>query len=111
MKSQGCTQLPISLKVSVDRRWVGNDESSRNHHGVIPLSDSPLTLGLSWKAGKGKPAVVVAVLKLDLKILLADGLVRSESADSVRVRFFHDGYGHIYLQTRMGEPRLRVDVR
>jgi hypothetical protein len=111
MKSSGCKFLPLRLKDSTDRRWIGNDESQRNHNGVIPLADSPLTLALSWRAGKGKPAVVVAVMELDLERLLAGGFIRSEAPDSVRVRFFHDSDGHVYLQTRNQAPRLRVDTR
>jgi hypothetical protein len=111
MKSSGCKSLPLRLKDSADRRWIGNDESKRNHNGVIPLADSPLTLALSWRAGKGKPAVVVAVMELDLERLLAEGFIRSEKRDSVRVRFYHDSDGHVYLQTRLGEPRIRVDTK
>lgn len=91
-----------------DRRWCGNDDSARNHHGVIPLSSSPVDLELSWKASKNASAKVIGRMRLDLQALLAEGLVRREDSESVRVRFFHDDDGKIYIQTKLDESRFLV---
>jgi|ERR1035437_1523975 hypothetical protein len=101
---RGVERLDAGSVASADRTWAGNDESARNHNGVVRLSESPLTLALSWRYGKGKPATIVGCFRLDLPQLLANGLVRAERRGEVRLRFFHDHDGKIYLQTRLDAP-------
>ena len=91
-----------------DRRWCGNDDSARNHHGVVPLSSSQVDLELSWKSSKTASAKLIGRMRLDLRALLAEGLVRREDSSSVRLRFFHDHDGKIYIQAKLNEARFLV---
>jgi hypothetical protein len=50
----------------------------------------------------------VGCFRLDLPQLLAAGLVRLERRGEVRLRFFHDPDGKIYLQTRLDAPRFML---
>ena len=89
-----------------NRRWTGNDASARQHHGVVALEASPLILSLSWRSEVGAPAKFVGCYHLDLKRLLKEDLIRVEGAGEVRVRFYHDHDGKIYLQRRLDAPRF-----
>ena len=104
----GLEQLAPTLAVQRDRSWTGNDTSGRAHHGVIPLASSPLELSLSWRESAQHPSKLVGCFRLDLHRLLADGVIRSEDAKFVRVRFFHDLDGGVYLQTKRDAPRVLV---
>jgi hypothetical protein len=61
----------------VRRNWTGNDESRRNHVGVVYLSESSLRLKLSWKEGRNSPVHLIGVFDLDLRHLLEGGYVRA----------------------------------
>ena len=60
------------------RDWTGNDTSARNHHSIVYLIESPLTLRLSWKKSKKDTARVVGVFDLHLRELLDKEYVRIE---------------------------------
>jgi len=104
----GIARMSDHARADADRTWTGNDDSARNHHGVIPLAASPVILSLSWKASAGSPPRPVGTFRLDLHRLLADGLIRLEAPDSVRVRFVHEPEGSIYLQVNQQGPRVFV---
>jgi hypothetical protein len=104
----GFERLGTHTLEKTDRTWIGNDDSARNQHGVIRLAESPVTLRLSWRPSAMRPSVIVGCFRLDLRRLLANGLVRIERAGSVRVRFVHDEHGTVYLQVKRGEPQLEV---
>jgi hypothetical protein len=91
-----------------DRIWCGNDNSARQHHGVVALNESPLVLELSWRASKLAAAKYVCCVQLDLPRLVAAGLVRYENSERIRLRFYHDHDGNVYIQTKLGEPRYLV---
>jgi hypothetical protein len=95
---------------SVDRNWTGNDESKRNHNGVVYLNESPLTLCLSWKTAPNQNAKLIGIFELDLRKLLNANYVRPESSkpDAVRLRFYHGYDNVIYIQVNNKEPRLPV---
>jgi hypothetical protein len=70
-----------------------------------------MRLRLSWKRSPNDPVHLIGVFDLDLRKLLADGYVRVEpktEEKEIRVRFYHDADGVIYIQTKMGEPKLPV---
>jgi len=92
------------------RNWIGNDSSARNHHGVVPLSESPLRIRLSWKRGPNDPTRLVGEFDLDLRALLSDGYVREErgTPGSIRLRFYHGMDGMIYVQTNAKGPALWI---
>src|ERR1035437_1600465 len=97
---RGVERLDAGSVASADRTWAGNDESARNHNGVVRLSESPLTLALSWRYGKGKPATIVGCFRLDLPQLLANGLVRAERRGEGWRRCFFHPHGKNYFPTR-----------
>jgi hypothetical protein len=104
----GISHVPAAALGASDRNWVGNDDSQRNQHGVVALSESPILLSLSWRESKDQPAKAVGTFRLHLDVLLANRLIRVEDERSVRVRFFHDDDGNIYLQSKLSEPRVLV---
>jgi hypothetical protein len=94
----------------IQRDWTGNDESARNHHGVVSLNESPLRLRLSWKKSSKDAAKSIGVFHLDLRKLLAEQYVRIEprGQDAVRLRFYHSPADVIYIQTNLRGPALPV---
>ena len=104
-------KLQSSEMSRIDFDWTGNDESGRHHHSKVSLNSSPMRLRLSWKRSPGDPVHLIGVFDLDLRKLLADGYVRVEpktEEKEIRLRFHHDADGVIYIQTKMGEPKLPV---
>jgi hypothetical protein len=71
-------RVPNEAASNIRRNWTGNDESARNHHNKVPLSESPLRVRLSWKKGPKDSARLVGIFDLDLKQLLKAGYVRYE---------------------------------
>lgn len=103
-------RVPNEGASNIRRDWTGNDESHRNHHGKVPLRESPLRLRLSWKKGPKDSARLVGVFDLDLKQLLKAGYIRSEpkSEDEVRLRFYHDRDGLVSIQVNSKEQGLPI---
>ncbi len=100
--------LETSDAIPADRRWCGNDESARQHHGVVALSESPLVLELNWRASKSAAKKRVCLVRLELPWLLGQGLVRREDAKHERLRFFHDRDGKVYIQQNLDGPRYLI---
>jgi len=94
----------------IRRDWTGNDESLRNHHGKVDLSESPLTLRLSWKRSPKDSVHLIGVYELDLRRLLTAGYVRIEpkTENEIRLRFYHGYDDVIYIQVNSKEPGLPV---
>ncbi len=90
------------------RRWTGNDENDRHHHGVVPLQNSPLEIRLRWKSTANDKPRSVGLLRLNLGTLLASHYIRRDGNDQVRLRFVHDRDGGVYIQARRDGPRLLV---
>jgi hypothetical protein len=100
-----------NLDISGIRRdWTGNDESARNHHGRVDLSESPLRLRLSWKKSPKDSAHLIGVYDLDLRQLLSAGYVRVEpkTQNEIRLRFYHGRDGIIYIQVNSKESGLPI---
>ena len=95
--------------LSQPRRWNGNDRSQRNHNGAVPLSEDPLEIILRWKKSPEHPARPVGCFRLNLRALLEAGYIRADNKlGHVRLRFFHDHDGSIYIEVRPGRPRLLI---
>ena len=84
----------------IRRDWTGNDESARNHHERVDLSESPLTLRLSWKRSPKDRVHLIGVYELHLRQLLTAGYARSEpkTQNDIRLRFYHGYDDVIYIQ-------------
>jgi len=99
---------PKDLKPT-HRRWNGNDRSQRNHNGAVPLSDDPLDIVLNWKASPAAPVHPVGCFRLNLADLLSAGYIRLDNKRGhVRLRFFHDNDGCVYIEITHGRPRLLI---
>jgi uracil-DNA glycosylase len=94
----------------VRRDWTGNDDSARNHHSVVLLSESPLRLRLSWKRGRTGKAQFIGVFDLNLPGLLAAHHVRLEPGETnaIRLRFYHGTDEVIYIQVNSQSPGLPI---
>ena len=107
----GATECCIPLSESDlranHRSWVGNDWSQNRHHGIIPISQSPLDIRLGWKSSPGAPVKSIGCYRLNLPALLSGGYVRQEGPGTIRLQFVHEGNG-IYIRVREESPRLRV---
>jgi hypothetical protein len=103
-------RVPNEGASNIHRDWTGNDESARNHHGKVPLSESPLRLRLSWKKGPKDSARLVGIFDLDLKQLLKAGYIRYEpmSENEVRLRFYHGWDNVVYIQANSKEQELAI---
>src|SRR5439155_20787149 len=108
--SQLVRRVPNEGASSIRRDWTRNDEGDRNHHGKVPLSESPLRLRLSWKKGPKDSARLVGIFDLDLKQLLKAGYIRYEpkSESEVRLRFYHDRDNVVYIQVNSKERGLPI---
>ena len=103
-------RVPTGEASNIRRDWTGNDESARNHHGKIPLMESPLRLRLSWKKSPNDSSRLVGIFDLDLKQLLKAGYIRYEpnSTDEVRLRFYHGWDNLVYIQVSSKERGLPI---
>lgn len=90
------------------RKWIGNDAKGRHHQNKVSRTETQLYMHLSWKAGSDAPVQFVGCYELDMVQLLAQGYLRADGPDAVRLRFFHADDGNIYIQSRLDAPRLRV---
>lgn len=75
---------------------------------MVALAESPLALELSWRASKNAAKKHVCLVRLDLDWPLAEGLVRREGDKHVRLRFFHDHDGKLFIQRSLDGPRYLV---
>jgi hypothetical protein len=41
------------------RNWVGNDKNQNRHHGIIPMSESPVDIRLGWKSSTDAPVTPI----------------------------------------------------
>jgi hypothetical protein len=94
------------------RKWRGTDEEGLNtHHGVVPLSESPVDMRLRWRRSSSAPTSVIGCFRLDLEGLLGESYVRKEESrpGHVRLKFVHDHNDDcIYVQKDRGAPALYV---
>ena len=90
------------------RKWTGNDDNARNHNGPVRLDEDPLFLHLRWRSGRQGSRKEIGLFRLALGGLLAEGYVRPEGHDKVRLRFYHDYDGAIYIQHKLDRPRIAV---
>lgn len=99
-----------NFEKGIQRDWTGNDDSARNHHGVVTLNESPLKLRLSWKKSAKDSAKLVGVFEINLRELLKGGYVRSEpnTENAIRLRFYHGSDDVIYVQVKRNEPSLPI---
>ncbi len=92
------------------RDWIGNDTNARSHHSIVYLTEGSLRLRLSWKKSTKDLPKVIGVFDLLLRQLRDKGYVRSEKGieDGIRLRFYHDPNGIIYIQMNTKGPTLPV---
>jgi hypothetical protein len=64
-----------------------------------------LTLDGERRSATGATPSFVGCYRLDLERLLKEDLIRVEGPGTVRLRFFHDHDGKVYLQRRLDAPR------
>ena len=103
-------RVESSQASGIQHDWTGNDESARNHNGVVSLNESPLRLRLSWKKSPKDAVKLIGVFDLDLRKLLAEQYVRIEPRvqGAIRLCFYHGPGDVIYIQTNMQGPALPV---
>src|SRR5437868_9241889 len=89
------------------RRWNGNDETDRNHHGLVPIADNPLEISLCWKTSSNATPKPIGFYRLYLSNLQAAGFVGPTKNGHVRLRFFHDMDDCIYIEL-LSKPRKRL---
>jgi hypothetical protein len=98
---------------AISRKWVLNDATNSNHHGVVRLSESPLYLHFSWRHSAKDPIQFVGIFRLDLHGLLQHGYVRSEPKDGfgpeIRLRIVLARDGDFYIQVNQDGQRLRME--
>jgi hypothetical protein len=101
-----CEEMPAA-----DRNWMMNDANDRHFHSPVRLTESPLSLKLSWKARPGGAEVTLGCFRLDLLRLLEHDYVRHERADDpaqIRLRFVRGDDGVVSIQYNGGAPSLPV---
>lgn len=89
-----------------DRAWNGCETTAGHHHGRVPLSQSPISLSLRWRASKSAPAHFVGCYRLDLDQLVSAGYAR-KIGDQVLLRFQSAGEV-IEIATNRHSPALVV---
>ncbi len=88
------------------RVWNGNDDTDRNHHGLVPIGEQPFDICLNWKRSKSDEPKLIGYFRLNLENLCDAGFVDRKPANQVRLRFYHDTDNCIYVEIRPGSPRL-----
>lgn len=105
-----CLFSRLSRESETNRTWCGNDEKGNfSHHGVIPLSQDPVTINLSWKTETDATPQYIGTFELHLGELLNRRIIRKEKEDSVRVKFINI-HGMILLSTGFNKPCLLVGL-
>ena len=99
-------KLPESSKRV--KTWTGNDSENRHHHDRVNLAASPLIIHLSWKEHDKAVPQFVGCYELNLDELLKHDLVRRDQPGKIRLRFFHDSDGVIYIQHQGSTARLAI---
>ena len=89
------------------RVWNGNDTSARNHHGLVPITQSPLDIALFWKTSATAVPRLIGFYSLNLSNLLAAGYVGPTKTGKVRLRFYHDLDDCIYIEP-LSKPRKKL---
>jgi hypothetical protein len=106
---QRVEHAPAGVKM---RRWVLNDSTNSNHHGVVRMGESPLFLHLSWRRSARDPIQFVGVFRLNLPALLKNGYVRPEPKDTygpeIRLRIVRARDGDFYIQVNQDGLRLLI---
>ena len=95
---------------AISRKWVLNDATNSNYHGVVNLGESPLHLHLSWRRSARDPIQFVGIFRMDLPGLLQQGYVRPEPKDGygpeIRLRIVRARDGDFYIQVKQDGPQL-----
>jgi hypothetical protein len=89
------------------RRWNGNDTSARNHHGLVPISESPFDIALYWRTSAAANPQLVGFYRLNLANLQAEGYIGPTKDGKVRLRFYHDTDDCIYVEPLV-RPRKKL---
>ncbi len=103
------SNVPTGCKAA---RFTLRDDNQQHYHRRVEMSNTPLYIGLNWRARTGSPVHHIGVFRLDLRALLRQRYIREEKkghAKEVRVRFYRSDDGFIYLQSRQDSPALRVE--
>ena len=107
---QKVQQAPAGAKM---RKWVLNDATNANHHGVVNLQESPLYLHLSWRRSAKDSIQFVGIFRLDLPGLLQNSYVRIEpkrpSGTEIRLRIKHKDDGKFYIEVNDKGPSLMLN--
>ena len=89
-----------------DRAWIGRDDNCGHYHGLVPLTQSPVRLVLSWKASDSGEAQPVGRFLIDLRELIRNGYAR-ESDGAAFLRFQSAGE-RIEIAVNRAGPALVV---
>lgn len=90
------------------RRWTGNDASQRNHNGRVPANEDPVFLELNWKRSKGEAARLVGGFVVNLNRLVRAGYLAMDPSGDVRLKFFHDIDGFVYLGRGASKKKIAI---
>jgi len=104
LQRQPQTQSPPPVrKISLDelpvehRCWTGNDANRRSYHGKIPAGENPVYLELHWRKDKNASKKLVGGFILDVAALKKEGYLVQDPRGGIRVKFFHESDGGIYV--------------
>ena len=87
--------------------WTGNDDSARNHHGIVRQRRGSVGLRLCWKASKESQSRFIGCFRLSIGELLSEGFIRPDPKPGyVRVRVSHASDNALYLQANSKGPRI-----
>jgi hypothetical protein len=84
---------------SKPRKWIGNDDSQRHHHGLVTFDEEPLDIILKWKSSTTAPPKLIGYFRLYLQNLCDADYVSKPRNGKVRLRFYHASDDCIYIQS------------
>lgn len=88
--------------------WTGNDDDQGQHHGLLNANEVPCYIALYWQSRKAGRTVHVGTYRMNLRLLVKQGLARQEGKSRIRLRFVRQDDGIIVIQLNESAPLLRV---
>jgi hypothetical protein len=88
--------------------WTGNDDDQGQHHGLLNANEVPCYIALYWQSRKAGRTVHVGTYRMNLRLLVKEGLARQEGKSKIRLRFVRRDDGTIVIQLNESAPLLRV---
>jgi predicted DNA binding CopG/RHH family protein len=106
--SQLIKRVPKRELPQKHRRWTGNDANQRNHSGRIPPGENPVYLELRWKKDKYAAETPVGCFRIDVLALRRNGYLAEDPAGGIRLKFFHEMDGTVYLGRGIKRKKIPV---